>query len=412
MKVKKDSFLSILRFTLPLWAMSIIISISGCNEQSPIAGGAIFDDTINVNVISSDSISMFTGSSAGSIKPSASYAADLFLGSAKGFTSSILSRFGNVPDSLPDAEIISAKLILQPKRYALGDSLSNRIAFDVFTINKPWTPRATIDSFLQAGFLDVMSMGNFDGSIALRDTMPEISVDISQSLIKSWFVLRNKAKNDTTVNTESAYGIALKPKSASTVIRAFARNTISTPDNPTVRIRVAYKKAGSATVDTMMLESAYDATFTTEPNPLQDKVILNYGTGTFSNLEISLKDLPTGIAIHGAVLTLTLDSVETIRGNQFRDSVISSQFVDSLAGNLVREFTGFSKNGSIVYEFPVVNGMVESLLRNTKTGTMKILPYILRDRTRLDRMVFFGPKDSDPKKRPSLRIIYSTRPKP
>ena len=115
MKVKKDSFLSILRFTLPLWALSIIISMSGCNEQSPIAGGAIFDDTINVNVISSDSISMFTGSSAGSIKPSASYAADLFLGSAKGFTSSILSRFGNVPDSLPDAEIISAKLILQPR---------------------------------------------------------------------------------------------------------------------------------------------------------------------------------------------------------------------------------------------------------------------------------------------------------
>ncbi len=412
MKVMKNSFLSLLRVTLPLWALSIIISISGCNEQSPIAGGAIFDDTINVNVISSDSIPMFTGSSSGSLKPSASYAADLFLGSAKGFTSSILSRFGNVPDSLPDAEIISAKLILQPKRYALGDSLSNRIAFDVFAINKPWTPRATIDSFLQAGFLDIMSMGTFDGSIALRDTMPEISVDISQSLIKSWFVLRNKAKNDTTVNTESAYAIALKAKSASTVIRAFARNTISTPDNPTVRIRVAYKKAGSATVDTMMLESAYDATFTIEPNPLQDRVVLNYGTGTFSNLEISLKDLPTGIAIHGAVLALTLDSVETIRGNQFRDSVISSQFVDSLAGNLVREFTGFSKNGSIVYEFPVVNGMVESLLRNTKTGTMKILPYILRDRTRLDRMVFFGPKDPDPKKRPSLRIIYSTRPKP
>ena len=142
MEVKKNSFLSILRFTLPVWALIIIISVSGCNEQSPIAGGAIFDDTINVNVISSDSISMFTGSSAGSIKPSASYAADLFLGSAKGFTSTILSRFGNVPDSLPDAEIISATLILQPKRYALGDSLSNRIAFDVFTINKSWTPRA------------------------------------------------------------------------------------------------------------------------------------------------------------------------------------------------------------------------------------------------------------------------------
>ncbi|MEY3690067.1 MAG: hypothetical protein RIT37_1629 [Bacteroidota bacterium] len=412
MKVKQVSLLNILRITLPLWALSLIISMSGCNEQSPIAGGAIFDDTINVNVISSDSIPMFIGTNASSLKPSASYAADLFLGSARGYTSSILARFGNVPDSLPDAEIISATLILQPKRYALGDSLSNRIALDVFSINKPWTPRATIDSFLQAGFLDVNAMGTFDGSIALRDTMPEITITIAQSLIKSWFILRNKAKNDSTINTESAYGLALTPKSGSSVIRAFARNTISTPDNPPVRIRVAFKKTGSSTIDTMVLESAYDATFTTEPNITSDKIVLNYGTGTFSNLDISLKDLPTGIAIHGAVLTLMLDSIETIRGNQFRDSVISSQFIDSLAGNLVREFTGFSKSGSVNYEFPIVNGMVESLLRNTKTGSLKILPYILRDRTRLDRMVFFGPKDPDPKKRPSLRIIYSTRPKP
>jgi len=412
MNVKQVSCMNILRITLPLWALSLIISMAGCNEQSPIAGGAIFDDTINVNVISSDSIPMFLGTNSSSLKPSASYAADLFLGSARGFTSSILARFGNVPDSLPDIEIISAKLVLQPKRYALGDSVSNRIAVDVFAINKPWTPRATIDSFMQAGFLDANIMGTFDGSIALRDTMPEISIDIAPSLIKSWFILRNKAKSDSTINTESAYAIALKPKSISSVIRAFARNTISTPDNPPVRIKVAYKKTGSATIDTMVLESAYDATFTTEPTIIPGNIVLNYGTGTFSNVDISLKDLPTGIAIHGAVLTLTLDSSETIRGNQFRDSVISSQFIDSLAGNLVREFTGFSKNGSIHYEFPIVNGMVESLLRNTKAGSLKILPYILRDRTRLDRMVFFGPKDPDPKKRPALRIIYSTRPKP
>jgi hypothetical protein len=404
--------MDLLRITFPLWALCIIIASSGCNEQSPIAGGAIFDDTINVNVISSDSVPMFTGARAGSVKPTASYAVDLFLGSAKGFTSSILARFGNVPDSLPDAEIISAQLILQPKRYAFGDSLSNRIAFDVYAIAKAWTPLATIDSFMQSGFLENISMGRFDGSIALRDTMPEITVDIAQSLIKSWFVLRNKAKNDTSVKTEAAYGIALKPNASSSVIRAFARNTITTPDNPPIRIRVAYKKAGSAVNDTVILESAYDATFTTEPASIQDKIVINYGTGTFSNLDISLKDLPAGIAIHGAVLTLTLDSMQTMRGNQFRDSVISAQFVDSLAGNLVREFSGFSRSGSLTYEFPVVNGMVESLLRNTKSGTMKILPYILRDRTRLDRMVFFGPNDPDPKNRPSLRIIYSTRPKP
>lgn len=410
MNMKQCSVWRIIGFTLPLWVASIFIS--GCNEVSPVAGGGILDDTINVNVISTDSIPMFTETSSGSIKPSASYAADLFLGSARGFTSSILARFGNVPDSLPDADIISAQLILQPKRYALGDSVSNRIAFNVYAISKAWTPRATIDSFLQSGFLDPTTLGTFDGSIALRDTMPEISVDIARTLIKSWFELRNRAKNDTNINTESAYGIALQPTSGSSVIRAFARNTITTPNNPTVRIRVLYKKVGSATIDTVLLESAYDATFTTEPAGLTDKIVINYGTGTFSNLSLSLKDLPSGIAIHGAVLTLTLDSTSTIRGNQFRDSVITAQFVDSLAGNLVREFSGFSRNGSITYEFPVVNGMIESLLRNTKNGTMKILPYALRDRSRLDRMVFFGPKDQDPKKRPSLKIIYSTRPKP
>ncbi|MFM7157063.1 MAG: hypothetical protein ACKO0Y_04545, partial [Bacteroidota bacterium] len=89
-----------------------------------------------------------------------------------------------------------------------------------------------------------------------------------------------------------------------------------------------------------------------------------------------------------------------------------AQFVDSSYGNLIREFSGWSKSGSNIYEFSVVNALVESLLRKSRVGTLKVFPFIDRDRTRLDRLVFHGPKDPDPTKRPSLRIIYSTRPKP
>lgn len=398
-----------------IFGLLLFLGMSACNEQSPIAGGDLYSDTINVDILTSDSIPMFGGISILNSKPAASYPLDLFLGSAKGYESSILARFGNVPDSLGDAQIISAQLILQPKRYALGDSLSNRIAFDVFSILKPWTPRATIDTFLQAGFLETMPQGTFDGSIALRDTMPTISVSISQSLIQSWFALKQKAKTDSTINTESAYAIALKPKVGSAVIRAFARyryDSVQKTNVNAVLIRVLYKKSGSTTIDTMTLESAYEGSFTTEPPAPSGKMILNCGTGSYSGLECSLKQLPTGIAIHGAVLKLTLDTALSIRGNVTRDSSISAQFVDSTAGNLIREFSGEVKSDITVYEFPVMNALVESLLRNTRTGTLKIFPSIQKDRIRLDRLVFHGPNDPDPKKRPSLRIVYSTRPKP
>ncbi|MGA1415295.1 MAG: hypothetical protein ACO323_09690, partial [Candidatus Kapaibacteriota bacterium] len=119
-----------------------------------------------------------------------------------------------------------------------------------------------------------------------------------------------------------------------------------------------------------------------------------------------------GIAIHGAVLKLTLDSAACLRGNQPLDSILVAQFTDSTTGNLIREFSGWSKGGSKIYEFSVVNALVESLLRKSRIGTLKLFPFIDRDRTRLDRLVFHGPNDPDPTKRPSLRIIYSTRPKP
>lgn len=398
----------------------MLLIISGCNEQSPIAGSDLHNDTINASIISSDSVPMLIATSLLNSKPSASYPVDVFLGAAKGYTSTVLLRF--TPDNIPDSgtyQIISAQLSLQPKRYAFGDTVSNRLAFDVFSIAKPWTPRATIDTLRQSGFLESNAQGTFDASIALRDTMPEISCDISPTLIKTWFDTKQKKIKDSSLNTESAYAIALVPKPSSNVIRTFSRTklTLDPATNATlldeaIIIRVICKKDGASKNDTILVKTAYHGSFTSDPSIQSDKIIVNCGTGVYSGLDISLKQLPAGIAIHGAVLKLTLDSASSVRGNQSRDSILTAQFTDSTSGNLIREFSGWAKNGSDVYEFSVVNALIESLLRNSRVGTLKIFPFIDRDRTRLDRLVFHGPNDPDPKKRPLLRIIYSTRPKP
>ncbi|NBO71766.1 MAG: hypothetical protein EBU66_12860 [Bacteroidetes bacterium] len=398
----------------------ILLGFSSCNEQSPIAGSDLHNDTINASVITSDSVQMFLGTSLLNNKPTASYPVDLLLGSAKGYTSSTILRFS--PDNLPDSsgyEILSAQMILQPKRYAFGDTISNRLAFDVFSIAKPWTPSATIDTFQQAGFLESVNHGTFDGSIALRDTMPEVTMDISTSLIKGWFESKVKKLKDTSYNTQSSYAIALVPKSNSTVIRSFARTkqvvdvaTNSKSTDEAISIRVICKKTNATKNDTIVVKTAYHGSFTSDPSKTSDAIIVNCGTGVYSGLDISLQQLPTGIAIHGAILKLTLDSASSLRGNFPIDSILTAQFVDSSYGNLIREFSGWSKSGSNIYEFSVVNALVESLLRKSRVGTLKVFPFIDRDRTRLDRLVFHGPKDPDPTKRPSLRIIYSTRPKP
>lgn len=398
----------------------LLLIMSGCNEQSPIAGSDLHNDTINASVISSDSVPMLIGSSLLNNKPSASYPVDVFLGAAKGYTSTVLLRF--TPDNIPDSgtyQIISAQLSLQPKRYAFGDTLSNRLAFDVFPIAKPWTPRATIDTLQQAGFLESNAQGTFDASIALRDTMPEIFCDISPNLIKSWFEIKQKKIKDSTLNTESAYAIALVPKPVSNVIRTFARTALTVDPATNAKlldeamiIRVICRKNDATKNDTILVKTAYHGSFTSDPSTKSDKIIVNCGTGVYGGLDISLNQLPSGIAIHGAVLKLTLDSASSVRGNQPRDSILTAQFTDSTSGNLIREFSGWAKNGSDVYEFSVVNALIESLLRKSRVGTLKIFPFIDRDRTRLDRLVFHGPNDPDPKKRPLLRIIYSTRPKP
>jgi hypothetical protein len=396
----KNIFISMFCFI----TMSILF---GCNEQSPVAGGILIDDSTYVTVLSSDSVPFLKTATGFNTKPSASYLNSLFIGSSKGFQASILARFGNIPDSLAGAEIVSATLKLQPERYVFGDSVANRLAFSVYSVNKLWAPDATIDTLSQNGFIDAKSIANYDGIIPLKDTMSSISIDIDKSFISQWFTTKSNTKSDSLI-----YGVALIPTMNSTVIRAFARNTISSPEKSPVLLQVLYKKSGSQTIDSVLLISAYDGCFVKSPLQNDGSIVLDCASGQVSELGFNLSAVPKNVSVHGAVLTLQVNASQCITGNRPKDTVITANFVDSSTANILREYYAVSSSSSTEYTFSVLNSVIEGILRRGTNGILKILPYVDRDRNRVDRLVFYGPNDPDPTKRPKLKIVYSNRPKP
>jgi len=389
-----------------LFILSITLFF-GCNEQSPIAGGILSDDTTFVNVLSSDSIPLIQSAISFNTKPSASYSNVLFIGSSNGFQATVLTRFANIPDSLSGAEIISATLQLQPERYVFGDSSANKLAFSVYNVNKLWAPDATIDTLLQPGFIDSKVIASFDGIIPLKDTMTSISIEIDKAVVSQWFNTKAATKSDSLL-----YGIALVPSINSTVIRSFSRNSISSPEKPPILIKVTFKKVGSLIVDTVLLISAYDGCFVNTPKITDGSIVLDCASGQSSELGFNIGAVPKSVSIHGAVLTLYLNPSKCLTGNRPKDTVLTANFVDSSTFNILREYYAVSSSTSTEFTFSVLNSMIEGILRRGNTGVLRILPYVDRDRNRVDRLVFHGANDPDPSKRPKLKIVYSNRPKP
>jgi hypothetical protein len=393
---------------LLLAVLLLLPALFACNEQSPAAGGILIDDTINVSVLRSDSVLLISGAQAFPAKPIASYSSLLFIGAANGTEALTLVRFGNIPDSLADAEIVDADMILQPVRYTFGDSVTNRLSFNALKIKKLWTPQATIDTVSDPGFLDNRSLALWSGSIPLKDTMAAISTKFDKQTLAEWFKIKAQTKSDSLI-----YGIALRPdKSASGVIRAFARRTPTDQTQPPVKIRVLYKKNSTASIDSLFLETGYDGTFIIAPAAQENTITLNAGAGQYNDISFRFDSIPQGVAIHGAELTLTLDPQRSQAGNAGRDTVIMAQFTDSLASGILREYYAVTSSTSNTYTFTALNSMVESILRqNSRRGILRIMPFTPRDRNRTDRMVFFGPAENDISRRPLLKIIYSTRPR-
>lgn len=384
--------------------VSVLLMISGgCNQKMPDAANTLLSDTITIHGFKTSPIAVGT-----SYRRFAQFNdGTVFLGKYGTIEAVSFARFSDIPDSLgaiTEADIESAVLSLQPLRYALGDTVQNRLKINVVELLKPYSDTTKADQ-ITPDYFDAKVIASIDVQIPLQDTIAAVAVPFDKSVAVKWLQRKQQFKNDTLT-----WGIAFRDN-GSTAIRRFSTPTVINPDVPQTTLRIVYRKSGGM-LDTMTWKSGNNATFTYAPLGESGSITVHGSVAVDGIMSFDLSALPAGSAVHMAKLTLTLDPSRSIVGNFGTDSIVGARFIDSSnSKNLAHDYFGYRVQGSQKYVFPLLNSAVDGMLRRSGKGTVVLRPESKFDMHQCNRLVFFGHEAADSTARPILEAIYSTRPK-
>jgi hypothetical protein len=207
----------------------ILIINSGCNDKPTDLGYSIVCDTVAVKTLSSKNTAIIKSLYSYPYHDTLFHFGTILVGSYKNYKAFSFLRFKDIPDTLDyltESGIVSAKLTLYPNRYTFGDSLHNRLAFNIFKVIRLWTNHVSNDSVSSptglSNYVDTTKiLGSYSGIISLIGETPYIEVDIDKSLMVEWF----KMQKDTTLR-QQIWGIALLPDANSSVIRQFFTQSV------------------------------------------------------------------------------------------------------------------------------------------------------------------------------------------
>lgn len=388
---------------LSVFAVVSGIILGGCNQKMPDAANTLLPDTITLHGFKTSPAEVGTA-----YRHFAQFNdGTMFLGKFGIIEAVSFARFSNIPDSLgtiTEADIESATLSLQPLRYALGDTVQNRLKINVVELLKPYLDTTKADQ-ITPDYFDSKIIASIDAQAPLQDTMAPIAVPFDKSVAVKWLQRKQQFKNDTLT-----WGIAFRDN-GSTAIRRFSTPTIINPDAPQTTLRIVYRKSGGV-LDTMTWKSGNDATFTYAPLGESGSITVHGSVAVDGIMSFDLSAMPAGAAVHLAKLTLTLDPSRSIVGNFGADSIVGARFIDSSnSRNLAHDYFGYRVQGSQKYVFPLLNSAVDGMLRRGGKGTIVLRPESKFDMHQCNRLIFFGNEAADTTVRPILEAIYSTRPK-
>jgi hypothetical protein len=250
----------------------------------------------------------------------------ILIGKYQDITASSLLRFVfGLPDSLKtdlidgNINVLDSWIILRT-RYVYTDSM-DVMNFSVHKVNSSWSSTAfTIDSLSKLDYepTDVSSQ------FTITDTLYTFHLDGALPL--AWM------KNTADKNLESNYGIYLDPTSSSSKVIGFqAFNAISAE---AAKLFVVIEKPG-VYVDTLNGFIAADISLVDRQNlpslptgliSVQSSVAIN------SRLTFDLGAVPASVVINKAEIFITPDSISSIKGSSFNNSLKLSylSFADSL----------------------------------------------------------------------------------
>lgn len=397
-----------------LCSTALLCALASCNDAPTAVGSDIvIDSTIITKVASSADLPLIEKITVerigqvrfGDILKNLGFGNTTILtgGTTTGQKAYAFLNIGRLADSLKNidaAKIISTTLILQPTKYALGDTAS-QFSFSVHEMKeKRWNNIDTLESiFTPTGvkpeyFDEATSVASFKGNVDRTKDSLSVEVSLPNTLTAKWFT-----------TSDSSTGLALAPDAASVYIQQF--KALNSDRSSAMNVRIIYTSADGQ--DTLLLPVKYHGTFVNAAGAASPSdIIIQNGTAYRTAFDFDLTPIEQNASIHSVKFFLTLDSA-VISSNRQRVLLIERIANASGGFNDILAATGTSTDATPrKYEFPGLTARIERWLRGTRKGRLYIA--MENESETADRITFYNITATDTTLRPRLEILYSTRP--
>jgi hypothetical protein len=362
---------------------------------------------IGINLISSDLVHIeIFDSQTQNVQQSSGYfkriiplglSTKLLVGTYEDIEASALLKFIFSFSDTVKQDIINGNIIVEDawieltRNYLFGDT-TGTIDFTTHKVNNKWSATAfTIDS------LQILDYNSEDEGSDYLQTDSNYTFHLSTDMVLSWM------KNSADANLESNEGIYLKPGSSTGTILGFEAFSAIAENPP--RLNVIISKAGvyTDTINGFILAdvSLVDGNL---PDLPSDNFAVQSSIAVNGTLHFDLSEIPAGVVINRAELTLTADTLNSKKGTSFNNSLQSFFAKDSTTHEIEGSGTtlGYFDNK---YS-GVITAFVRRWINENKNHGM-----IIRPGNENEGLELFALKNSqaDSLSRPRLRVTYTIR---
>ncbi|MGB5530888.1 MAG: hypothetical protein WBQ32_13050 [Ignavibacteriaceae bacterium] len=275
-------------------------------------------------------------------------------------------------------------------RYTYVDTLAT-MNFTVHKVNSPWSSTAfTIDSLSKLQY----DMNDVSSDFSISDSTYTFHIDEALSL--GW--IKNSADN----TLENNFGIYLEPTMSSNKIIGF--QALTPLSSQAAKLTVVIEKPGVYT-DTISGFISADISLVDGPVPNlpQGLMCVQSSVSINSKLTFDLGVLPSGVVINKAELFITSDSLNSVKGSSFNNSL--RVFYLKNADSTITEGNPIS----LLFNDNQYTGTITSFVRNwvSRDENFGILIEAGSPTLGLDLFVLRGSDYSEISERPRLRITYT-----
>jgi hypothetical protein len=326
-------------------------------------------------------------------------ASTLLIGKSHNVEASVLMKFLIIlSDSirtamLNDSATVKSSWIELSKVYTFGDSLAP-LDFTVHKVNSPWTA-----SGFDADSLPGLSYDASDLSSNRKFTDTLTTFTLSNSIATEWL----KESADTTLS--SSEGIYFKPSQNAKKVIGYQALSISS--SVATLLKIVIEKPGVYT-DTLTFFPAQDISVVKGnlPQIPQEDIMVQAGLIANSKIWFDVSRIPGNTLINHAELTFNVDTLETVTGDNYLNSLVAINLSDSttLAYDtlqsivLYRNGNQFTGNITAIVQKWIDTGENQGMLIQANNQSRGLELFALK-----------GSSAKDYSLRPRLKIIYTSQ---